>query len=94
MRSLTWGVYNDRGGFLGWKDKQEYQLLNVLDELNKRNVKFALSIVIEHKGQTNDILVNWSKNYNVISLDFNYNNASYHGKNTDKITKEVLITNY
>ena len=91
---ITWGVYNDRGGFLGWKDKQEYQLLNVLDELNKRSVKFALSNVIKHKGQTNDILVNWSKNYNVIPLDFNYNNASYHGKNTDKVTKEVLITNY
>ena len=48
----------------------------------------------EHKGKSNDILKEWMKKYNVHYLNYNYNNCSYQGKNTDKPTIEVLITNY
>ena len=65
-----------------------------MDKLNSEGIKFALSNVIEHKGLKNQLLINWMKKYNIHYLDFNYNNSNYHGKNTDKKTIEVLITNY
>ena len=64
--------------------------------LDARGVKFALSNVLGHKGQMNNILIDWQKarGYNLHNIDFNYNNSSYHEKNTSKPTNEVLITNY
>ena len=45
---------------------------------------------------TNDILLKWYKNngFYLHNIDFNYKNSNYHTKNTDKVTKEILITNY
>jgi DNA adenine methylase Dam len=94
---ISCGSYNDgKRGFIRWDEKQEKDLYGILDYLNKKNVKFALSNVIEHKGKTNDVLMNWIKenDYNIHNINFNYNNSSYHAKNTDKVTKEILITNY
>ena len=55
---------------------------------------FALSNVFSHKGQTNTALIEWSKRYNVTYIDKTYSNCSYHLKNRDEKTVEVLITNY
>lgn len=72
----------------------EIQLLLELDKLNNKGVKFGLSNVLTHKGKTNDILLEWSKNYNVHHLNINYGNSNYQTK--DKTTKsdEVYICNY
>lgn len=76
-----------------WKETDEKDLLNILDNLNTRGIKFALSNVIKSNGKENKILMEWSKNYNVIILNRQYKNANYRRKNeTD--TVEVLITNY
>lgn len=75
----------------GWTEQNELVLLQLLDKLNKRGVKFALSNVFTHKGRSNDLLIEWSKKYHVYSVKSNY--ISYHD-NTIKDTKEVLITNY
>ena len=88
---ITTASYNESKG---WTAKDEENLLAFLDDLNKHDIKFALSNVTKHKGRTNDILIEWAKNYNTHILNYNYNNASYHGKNKDEITEEVLITNY
>jgi len=89
------GSYNDgKRGFKDWTYKEESELLNLLDSLNKRNIMFALSNVFKHKGMTNDMLIKWSKNYNTIFLDKTYSNCSYHFKDRDTETIEVLITNY
>lgn len=95
---ITTGTYNDgKRGFKGWSLKEETQLLNLLDDLNSRNIKFALSNVIEHKGKSNDILKEWISvnSYNVNYLNFNYSNSNYQTIVRDKKASiEVLITNY
>ena len=75
---ITTGSYNDGNrGFKDWKEEEEIQLYKVLDELNKRKVKFALSNVIEHKGKENILLKEWSKKYKTIYLTSDYSNSSY-----------------
>ena len=86
--------YNENGG---WTKQDEVDLLNYLSILDSKGVKFALSNVIEHKGNKNDILESWIKEhkYNVHIINCDYNNSNYH-KQKGNITKttEVLITNY
>lgn len=76
-----------------WREKDEKDLLDLLDDLNKRGIKFALSNVIESNGKTNNLLKEWSKKYNVINLNRKYLNSNYRKKNIT-IAQEVLITNY
>jgi DNA adenine methylase len=95
---ITTGTYNDgKRGFKGWNEKEEVKLLNILDNLDNKNIKFALSNVIEHKGKENILLKEWLEinNYKINYLNKDYSNASYQGKVRDKkSTIEVLITNY
>lgn len=90
---ITTGSYNDGNrGFKDWGEKEEVELYTLLDKLDEQGVKFALSNVLTHKDKTNDILMNWSKKYKVIRLNFDYSNSSY---NTVKgASEEVLIINY
>lgn len=90
---ITTGSYNDGNrGFKDWKEEQEIQLYNLLDKLNEKKIKFALSNVIEHKGKTNGTLQEWADKYKVIDLSYSYSNSSYNTKKGD--SKEVLIINY
>ncbi len=95
---ITTGSYNDgKRGFKGWGIKEEKALLSILDNLNDRKIKFALSNVLIHKGKTNEILNSWinQNNYNINNIKFNYANSNYQTLNRDKAsTQEVLITNY
>lgn len=87
---LTCGAYNDgKRGFNGWDKNQQDELLAFLDRLNSKKVKFALSYVIEHDGNSNFELIDW------------VNKNNYHLHINEKITKrnrqdrhEALITNY
>lgn len=86
--------YNDgKRGFKNWGLKEEAELLDLLDYLNKNGVKFALSNVLTHKGMVNKTLVEWSKKYNIKHIEKTYNNSSYQRKNKDKETQEILIYN-
>lgn len=92
---ITTGSYNDgKRGFEGWTEEDDKLLFDLLDKAHKKGIKFALSNVIEHKGNQNKALIEWAKKYNTHYLEYNYSNSNYHGKNTDKDTIEVLITNY
>ena len=95
---ITTGSYNDgKRGFKGWTEKEELELLDILDSLNKQGVKFALSNVITHKGSENFILKRWLKARNYITniINKNYSNSNYQTKIRDKnASTEVLITNY
>lgn len=92
---ITNGSYNDgTRGFGDWTDESEKSLLSFLDKLNDKNIKFALSNVFYHKGKENKMLIEWSKKYNVIFIDSNYNNSNYQSKARKHITQEVLIKNY
>ena len=95
---ITTGSYNDgKRGFKGWTEKEEMELLNILDYLDNRNINFALSNVIQHKGKENILLKNWleERKYKINFLNKNYANSNYQTKIRDKNASiEVLITNY
>jgi DNA adenine methylase len=95
---ITTGSYNDgKRGFKGWTQKEELELLNVLDNLNKKEIKFALSNVIYHKGFENTILKEWlnNNNYHLNYLHKDYSNSNYQTKVRDKNSSvEILVTNY
>ena len=88
---ITCATYNEKDG---WNQECEEDLLNLLDELNTKKIKFALSNVLYSKGKTNDLLIEWSKKYNVHHLDYTYQNCNYHTKDKTNKSDEVLITNY
>lgn len=84
----TTAVYNENGG---WSTENEKDLHNVLDEIDKIGVKFALSNV----NNVNNVILNkWSKKYNIHFLDHNYSNSSYQKKDRNTKSSEILITNY
>ena len=80
----------------GWNEKDEIKLLSYLKYLDDCNIKFALSNVIEHKGKIHTMLKEWveENHFNLIYIKSNYNNSSYHLKNKNSTTREILITNY
>lgn len=88
---ITTAVYNENGG---WTMKDEQDLLEMLDEIDRSGNRFALSNVLVHKGQTNDILLDWSQKFSVHHLRKDYSNSNYHESNNKDKTDEVLITNY
>ncbi len=85
--------YNEQGG---WSSKDEIDLYNYLISQSEKGVKFALSNVIEHKGEKNIILDTWIKKNNLrtVIINKNYNNSNYQTKNKHFKTIEVLVTNY
>ncbi len=90
---ISCGSYNDgKRGFEGWSLEDDNALFNLLDSLDQRRIKFALSNVTMHKGKVNEQLVQWSNNYNVHYLNADYSNSNYQA--TESETTEVLITNY
>lgn len=80
-------TYNENGG---WTERDEEDLLNLLDKLNDRNLKFALSNNLKYN---NPILSKWKYKYNVNYLSGDYSNCNYQKKDKTKDV-EVLITNY
>lgn len=94
---ITDAVYNENAG---WGEKEEEDLLNMLDKLNDKGIKFALSNVLQKKKLNikNEILCNWlkknSEKYFINNIDYHYRSASYNKKTRDGLEEEVLITNY
>lgn len=74
-----------------WSQKDDDELCALLDELNSKKIRFAISDVVNYKGKENLKLLNWAKKYNVYPIKSNYIN--YHD-NSVKSFSEVLITNY
>lgn len=90
---ITTAVYNEGNN---WNDEKEKDLVLLLDELNNRNIKFALSNVLTKVGVENKILKNWldnNKNININNMDYHYRSCSYNKKDRDANEQEVLITN-
>ena len=83
---ITASEYNKR-----WDQKAEADLLEMIDDLDKKGVKFALSNVTHYNESKNDLLIDWMKKYKTHKIESNY--ISYHN-NGKKQIKEVLITNY
>jgi len=65
-------------------------LLSILDTLNDRNIKFALSNNLKYD---NPLLKEWMQKYTVHYLNANYSSCNYQKKDKSPDV-EVLITNY
>ncbi len=85
----TTATYNENGG---WGREEEDALLNLLKDLDNRNIKWALS----NNVSINTELKVWAEEsgYNINYLNHTYNNSNYHKKDKDIKDLEVLITNY
>ena len=85
--------YNEMGG---WTEKDEKDLYELLTKLDNKGIRFALSNVLEHKGDVNEIMKHWvgKYNYRLHKLNYNYKNSNYHSTAKSNKTIEVLITNY
>ncbi|MDR1705487.1 MAG: Dam family site-specific DNA-(adenine-N6)-methyltransferase [Clostridiales bacterium] len=90
---ITCATYNEKDG---WNEQCERDLYSLLDTLNERHIKFALSNVLRSKGNSNEILAEWlrQRDYRTIHLDYSYSNANYQTKNKADTADEVLIMNY
>ena len=92
---ITTGSYNDGNrGFHDWGEREEKALYNIIEELNSRNIRFALSNVLTNKGKSNELLKEFLSNndFNVHHISINYDCSSHNSNNTG--SDEVLITNY
>lgn len=83
---ITFSEYNKL-----WNEESERRLLRVLDALNERGIRFAISNVTHYKGRVNNIFLDWSNQYNIYPIKSNY--ISFRD-NTIKQFNEVLVTNF
>lgn len=90
---ITLAGYNENGG---WNIEDDQELMKLLVSAHERGASFAMSNVTEHKGRTNDALVQWANDngFFIHELNFDYNNSNYHSQAKDNKTTEVLITDY
>ena len=90
---ISTATYNESGG---WTERDERDLLDFMDKLNDHGIKFVLSNMLEHKGRTNHLLVNWiaQRNVQVVGVNMDYSNSNYQVEGKDSGTIEVLIKNY
>ena len=92
---ITCATYNENGG---WSANDERDLLNFLDSIHYRGIKFALSNVLTGNGKKNNILSDWlvknSHSYKTYHLQHSYSNSNYHKADKISATDEVLIINY
>lgn len=92
---ITCATYNEQDG---WNEQTERDLLEFLDRVNTKGIRFALSNVLRSKGKENDILIEWlnknSSKYKAIFLNYSYSNSNYQTKDKVSGSEEVLIINY
>lgn len=78
----------------GWTNKEESDLLDLLDTLNNKGVMFGLSNILDSDKGENTQLQSWSKKYRVISMVHNmYANSNYQ-KKYKAVSSEVFVVNY
>jgi len=75
-----------------WNEDKERELYSVLDELNRKGVRFGITNLIRHKGEENRILLKWAEKYKTFSISSNY--ISFNDNTIKENSTEVYITNY
>lgn len=74
-----------------WHEDDDARLMALMDELNRKGIRFAISNVTHYRGKVNARFLEWSDQYRVLPVKSNYIN--YHD-NSEKLIKEVLVVNY
>lgn len=75
-----------------WDEKNEKELCRLLDDLDKKGVKFGITNLVNHKGRTNEIFLKWSEKYKVYDIKSNY--ISFNDNTIKADSREVFVTNY
>ena len=92
---ITCATYNEQGG---WDEASDRDLLQLLDTLSARGVRFGLSNVLRSKGKQNEVLLGWldqhQGDYRAVPLNYSYANSNYQTKDKTSPAEEVLIVNY
>ena len=91
---VTTATYNEKHG---WTESDETSLHELLESLTERGIRFALSNTLRSRGKENSFLIGWLEKhpeYRVLHLDRSYANSSYHIKDREAESDEVLILNY
>lgn len=90
---ISTATYNEGGG---WTEKDERDLLVFMEELDKRNIRFVLSNVVEHKGRKNEMLIDWIERHNIEKqgVNMDYSNSNYQVEGKDSGTIEVIVKNF
>lgn len=83
---------SEAGYNMRWGNELEKRLYDYLECLNNRDIKFAMSNVLEHKGKVNHLVNSLVGKYNLIELDCHYKKVSRATE--ESTTKEILLTNY
>lgn len=83
---ITFSEYNKL-----WNEDTERDLLALLDNLNARGIRFAISNVTHYRERKNIIFLEWSEQYHSHPIKSNY--ISFND-NSIKQFREVLVTNY
>lgn len=83
---ITFSEYNKL-----WNEDSEMRLIKVLDELNERHIRFAVSNVLWHRKKYNGTFNYWAQKYNIVRIQSNY--ISFND-NSEKDTYEILVKNY
>ena len=83
---ITFSEYNKL-----WDEDSEMRLIDFLDELDSRNIRFAVSNILWHRKRYNGTFNAWAQKYNIVRIRSNY--ISYHD-NSEKDSYEVLVKNY
>ena len=92
---LSTATYNDGNrGFGDWKEEDDRDLFTILNDLNTNGTKFILSNVTEHRGEKNENLLTFAKDYYLTEINKTYKDCSYNLKDRYAETKEVIITNF
>lgn len=75
-----------------WGENEEKELYKILDELDKKGIRFGITNLVFHKGQKNEIFEKWSKKYFSYEISSNY--ISFNDNTIKGGSKEVFVTNY
>ena len=75
-----------------WSEKEEKELYSLLDELDKKGIRFGITNLVYHKGKKNEIFAKWSKKYFTYEITSNY--ISFNDNTIKGGSKEVFVTNY
>jgi DNA adenine methylase len=74
-----------------WNEEKEKELLEYLDLLDSKGVKWGITNLINHKGKANNIFKNWAEKYNTYEINSNY--ISFNDNTIKTSSQEVYITN-
>ena len=75
-----------------WSKFDETILYETLDRLDKKGIKFGITNLVNHKGQTNEMIKSWSKKYKIYNITSNY--ISFNDNTIKADSKEIFVTNY